>query len=68
MAPLAQLEGRSLVFVEAISRVLWDGTVKGWNEGDHLAQAAGAAGFDLAAMDEAIAADPDRYEARYRRQ
>ena len=59
----AQLEGRSLGFVDAISRVLWDGTVKGWNEGDHLARAATAAGFDLAAMDAAISADPDRYEA-----
>ena len=58
----AQLEGRSLVFVDAISRVLWDGTFKGWNEGDHLARAAAAAGFDLAAMDAAIAADSDRYE------
>jgi 2-hydroxychromene-2-carboxylate isomerase len=59
----AQAEGHSLRFVDAISRVLWDGTVKGWNEGDHLTRAAAAAGFDLAAMDEAIAADPDRYEA-----
>ena len=59
----AQLEGRSLEFTDAISRVLWDGTVKGWNEGDHLARAAAAAGFDLAAMDGAITADPDRYEA-----
>ncbi|MGF6312799.1 2-hydroxychromene-2-carboxylate isomerase [Bradyrhizobium sp. i1.8.4] len=59
----AQLEERSLAFTAAISRVLWDGSVKGWNEGDHLAQAADAAGFDLAAMDAAIAADPDRYEA-----
>jgi len=58
----AQLEGRALPFVDAISRVLWDGTVKGWNEGDHLATAATAAGFDLAAMDAAIEADPDRYE------
>jgi 2-hydroxychromene-2-carboxylate isomerase len=59
----AQLEDRSLVFVEAISRVLWDGTVRGWNEGDHLARAAAAAGFDLPAMDAAVTADPDRYEA-----
>jgi 2-hydroxychromene-2-carboxylate isomerase len=59
----AQLEGLSLLFVDAISRVLWDGTVKGWNEGDYLASAAAAAGFDLAAMDAAITADPDRYEA-----
>jgi 2-hydroxychromene-2-carboxylate isomerase len=58
----AQLEGRSLAFTHAISRVLWDGSVNGWNEGDHLARAAAAAGFDLAAMDAAIAADPDRYE------
>src|SRR5450631_104643 len=59
----AQLEGRALAFVDAISRVLWDGTVKGWNEGDHLANAAMAAGFDLAAMDAAVTADPDRHEA-----
>ena len=58
----AQIEGRSLVFTEAISRVLWDGSVNGWNEGDHLARAAAAAGFDLPAMDAAVAADPDRYE------
>jgi 2-hydroxychromene-2-carboxylate isomerase len=58
----AQLEGRSLAFTDAISRVLWDGSVKGWNEGDHLARAATAAGFDLAVMDAAIEADPDRYE------
>ena len=59
----AQVDGRSLDFVDAISRVLWDGSVKGWNEGDHLARAADAAGFDLPAMDAAVAAEPDRYEA-----
>ncbi len=58
----AQLEGRSLAFTNAISPVLWDGSIKGWNEGDHLARAAAAAGFDLAAMDAAVIADPDRYE------
>src|SRR3984893_14953492 len=58
----AQLEGRSLPFSDAISRGLWGASVRGWNEGDHLAKAAAAAGFDLAAMDAAVAADPDRYE------
>ena len=58
----AQAEGRALAFTDAISRVLWDGSVTGWNEGDHLARAATAAGFDLGAMDAAIDADPDRYE------
>ena len=63
LGALAQLEGRSLVFVDAIARVLWDGTVTPWNEGDHLARAAEKAGFDLAAMDKTISAEPDRYEA-----
>jgi 2-hydroxychromene-2-carboxylate isomerase len=58
----AQSQGRALVFVDAISRVLWDGTVSGWNEGDHLARAAAGAGFDLAAIDAAVTADPERYE------
>ncbi len=62
LGAMAQLEGRSLVFTHALARVMWDGTVAGWNEGDHLARAAKAAGFDLAAMDAAIASDPDRYE------
>ena len=58
----AQLEGRSLGFADAIARVLWDGTIQGWNEGDHLGNAAAAAGFDLAAMDARISADPGPYE------
>lgn len=62
LSAAAQLEDHSLVFIDAISRVLWDGSTSGWNEGDHLAKAAAAAGFDLAAMDAAVAADPDRYE------
>ena len=58
----AQLEGKSLPFTHAITRPIWDGSVSGWPEGDHLARAASTAGFDLAAMDAAITADPDRYE------
>jgi len=62
LGAMAQLEGRALFFVNAIAKVLWDGSVDGWNKGDHLARAAAAAGFDLAAMDTAIAADPECYE------
>ena len=58
----AQIEGKSLPFTYAITKPIWDGSVAGWQEGDHLAKAASAAGFDLAAMDAAITADPDRYE------
>jgi 2-hydroxychromene-2-carboxylate isomerase len=58
----AQIEGKSLPFTYAITKPIWDGSVAGWHEGNHLAKAAAAAGFDLAAMDAAIASDPDRYE------
>lgn len=58
----AQIEGKSLPFTYAITRPIWDGSISGWPEGDYLAKAAAAAGFDLAAMDAAITADPDRYE------
>ena len=52
-----------LDFLNEVSRVIWSGQVDNWNEGDHLAKAAGRAGLDLAALDAKIAADPDRYEA-----
>jgi len=56
----ARLDGRALEFAHA--KVQWDGNVSGWHEGDHLANAASAADFDLAAMDAAVVADPDRHE------
>lgn len=62
LAAAAQLEGRSLEFANAIAPVLWDGSVIGWDEGDHLSRAAASAGFDLEALDAAIVAAPERYE------
>ena len=59
----AVLAGRGLAFVDQVSRVLWDGTVDGWNEGPHLANAAARAGLDLDVLDREIAADPARYDA-----
>ncbi|MEJ1968328.1 MAG: DsbA family protein [Rhizomicrobium sp.] len=55
--------GRGLHFLKEVSHTIWSGTVDGWNEGDHLAQAASRAGCDLAALDATIAAAPERYEA-----
>ncbi len=59
----AQEAGRALAFIDEISQVLWGGKVNGWDQGDHLAEAAARAGFDLAILDAAIVADPDHYEA-----
>jgi 2-hydroxychromene-2-carboxylate isomerase len=59
----AALGGRGLPFVAEVSRVIWSGTVKGWHQGAHLADATARAGLDLAVMDRAVAADPGRYDA-----
>ena len=58
----AQEAGRGLAFIAEISAALWNGENENWEEGDLLARAAERAGFDLAALDAAIVADPDRYE------
>ena len=45
------------------ARVLWDGSVKGWNEGDHLAKrSASPPASILPRWMRPITADPDRYE------
>jgi 2-hydroxychromene-2-carboxylate isomerase len=55
--------GRGLAFCDVLSRLLWDGSVDGWDQGDHLSVAAGRAGLDFAEMEAAIGADPERHEA-----
>ena len=55
--------GKGLAFLDAISSTIWGGTVRGWNEGDHLAKAAARAGLDLAELDAKIVADPDHYDS-----
>ncbi len=59
----AMERGRGLAFCDEVSRVLWGGRVDNWHEGDHLARAAERAGLDLAELDRAIAAEPERHEA-----
>lgn len=55
--------GRGLAFLDAVSTLIWSGEVKGWNEGDHLANAATRAGVNLAELDAKIAVDPAYYES-----
>ncbi len=54
--------GDGLAFLDEVSSLIWGGT-ENWHEGDHLKNAAARAGFDLAALDATIAAEPDKYEA-----
>ena len=46
--------GRGLAFIDEVSRLLWSGTVDGWDQGDHLARASARAGLELATLDERI--------------
>lgn len=55
--------GRGLAFLKEVSHTIWSGETEGWHEGDHLARAAERAGLDLAELDAAVAADPDRHVA-----
>jgi len=59
----AVLEGKGMPFIDQVSQVIWDGSVDGWNEGDHLKSAAARAGLHLDQMDAAIAADTAKYDA-----
>ncbi len=56
--------GLGLTFVDQVSRLLWDGTMTGWDSADHLANATSRAGLDLAELEASVAADPAHYDAR----
>jgi 2-hydroxychromene-2-carboxylate isomerase len=59
----AQRRGRGVPFFHEAELAIWDGSVDGWHEGDHLAKAAERAGLDLADMEAAIAGNEADYEA-----
>lgn len=46
----AERQGAGLAFAHEAARLIWGGT-QGWNEGDHLAQAASRAGLDWQALE-----------------
>lgn len=54
--------GRGIEFIEQVGRLIWSGTVVGWHEGDHLAQAIARAGLDLAELDRQIEAEAERLD------
>lgn len=43
----ASAAGRGLAFAREVSAIVWDGQVDGWDQGEHLAQAAARAGLSL---------------------
>jgi len=53
---------RGLQFIDEVSQIIWNGRIVGWNEGSHLAEASARAGLDLAELDAAIGAAPERFD------
>ncbi|MEM8935201.1 MAG: DsbA family protein [Pseudomonadota bacterium] len=49
----AQRRGKGVAFAKEVSHLIYSGTA-GWDQGDHLGEAARAAGLDLISMDKAI--------------
>lgn len=56
--------GRGLEFAGEIASLLWDGSVTGWNEGRHLADATARAGLDLSDLEAAVAGRKEHLEHR----
>lgn len=59
----AQAQGAALAFTDKVMRLIWDGSVDGWNEGSHLVDAIDAAGLNGRALMADVDVDPDRFEA-----
>ena len=55
--------GKGMAFADEVSRIIFSGEVDGWNEGDHLAEAAARAGLDLAELDAEALSDADGLDA-----
>ena len=61
---LATERGRGLEFIDEASQVIWNGELDGWDQGDHLAEAARRAGLDLPDLDVAATARAEALDAR----
>lgn len=59
----AQTQGAGLAFTDKVSRILWDGSVDGWDQGSHLVDAIDAAGLNGRALVADVNVDPDRFDA-----
>ena len=59
----ASRRGKGIDFAYEVSRIIFSGEVKGWNEGDHLAKAVARAGLDLAELDAEAISDAEALDA-----
>ena len=62
---MSEFDDLELAFIEQVGRLIWGGSVAGWHEGNHLAEATARAGLDLAELDRQIepSAEAERLDA-----
>lgn len=60
---MAARAGKGLSFIHAVSDLIWNGKVRGWNLGDHLARATENAGLDLEELERLAKGEEDSIEA-----
>jgi 2-hydroxychromene-2-carboxylate isomerase len=56
-------QGQGLAYLRHASHLIWSGEVDGWDEGEHLEQAAAKAGLDGAQLEETARNEADRLDA-----
>ncbi len=59
----AVMAGKGLEFLDHVSRILWDGSVDGWDQPPHLAEAMTGAGLDAEKLESGVAAAPGKFDA-----
>jgi 2-hydroxychromene-2-carboxylate isomerase len=59
----AVMTGKGLEFLDHVSRILWDGSVDGWFDPPHLADAMGRAGLDPETLEADITNSPEKFDA-----
>ena len=57
----AEALGKGMEFAREISAMVWDGTVDGWNTGNHIEKATERAGLKLADIEKWVAGNADQW-------
>jgi len=60
MGVAATERGKGLAFLNAISALIWSGSVDNWHEGDHIAEATRKAGLDPTEIATVVDSEADR--------
>ena len=66
IAELAAQNGKGMEFLDRVVRILWDGTIDNWHEGDHLLRALDGVGLDGKMLLKSADQDADRIDAAIR--